>query len=112
MIDGLTLTGRSGQAYEFRVYVWATKFKPVAGVYVIAERSIEPGQRPRYAPLFVGAADDLSKALKDHPRTDCFQLHYANVIGVLKESDAAARERITADLIDALAPPCNAPDAE
>lgn len=111
-IDGLALTGRSGRAYDFRIYVWDTKFKPIAGVYVIAERSIEPGQRPRYAPLFVGAAADLSKVLKDHPRTDCFQLHYANVIGVLKEIDAAARERITADLVDALAPPCNAADAE
>jgi hypothetical protein len=111
-IDGLTLTGRSGHAYDFRIYVWHTKFKPLAGVYAIAERSVEPGKPPHYAPVFVGSADDLSKVLNNHPRTDCFQLHYANVIGVLKEGDAAARERITADLIGALTPPCNAADAE
>jgi hypothetical protein len=62
--------------------------------------------------LFVGSAADLSKAFKGHPRGDCFQMYYANVIGVLKEADAGARERISADLIAALAPPCNAADAE
>jgi hypothetical protein len=111
-IDGVTFTGRSGQAYDFRMYVWNTKFKALPGVYVVASRSMEPGEAPRYEPLFVGPAADLSKALKAHPRIDCFQLHYANVIGVLQEPDAGAREQIAADLVDALAPPCNAPDAD
>lgn len=111
-IDGATFTGRSGRTYEFRIYVWDTKFRALPGVYVIAERSIEPGKPAHYAPLFVGEVVDLSKALQNHPRSDCFQLHYANVIGVLKESDTAARERITTDLIAGLAPPCNAADAE
>ncbi len=73
---------------------------------------MEPGQSPRYESVFIGSAADLSKAFKSHPRGDCFQMYYANVIGVLKEADAAAREKISADLIEALAPPCNADDAE
>ena len=111
-IDAVTLEGASGKQYEFRVYVWDTKFKALPGVYVVASRSMEPGQDARYESLFVGSAADLSKALKNHPRGDCFQMYYANVIGVLKEADAGARERISADLIAALAPPCNAADAE
>ena len=111
-IDGVTFTGRSGQAYDFRVYVWDTKFKALPGVYVVASRSIAPGEAPRYEPLFVGPAPDLSKALKAHARTDCFQLHYANVVGVLQEPDADAREQIVADLVAGLRPPCNAPDAD
>jgi hypothetical protein len=111
-IDAVTLGGASGKQYEFRVYVWDTKFKALPGVYVVASRTLEPGQSPRYESLFVGSSPDLSKAFKSHPRGDCFQMYYANVIGVLKESDAGARENISADLIESLAPPCNADDAE
>jgi hypothetical protein len=111
-IDTVTLAGRSGEEYELRVYVWDTKFKALPGVYVVASRTMEPGSPATYQPLFVGIADDLSKVFKQHPRNDCFQLHYANTIGVLKEPDAAQRERIARDLLDGLSPPCNAPDAD
>jgi len=111
-IDAVTLAGASGKRYEFRVYVWDTKFKSLPGVYVVASRTVEPGESPRYESVFVGAATDLSKAFKNHPRGECFQMYYANVIGVLKETDAGAREKISADLIKSLAPPCNADDAE
>ena len=65
----------------------------------------------QYEPLFVGETADLSAALKSHPRDECFQMYYGNVVGVLKESDDARRTSILADLLDGLAPPCNAPDA-
>jgi hypothetical protein len=110
-IDAVSFAGRSGKQYEFRIYVWNTKFKALPGVYIVASRSIEPGQLPRYESVFVGAATDLSKVFKNHPRGDCFQMYYANVIGVLKESDEKMRARISADLIEGLAPPCNADDA-
>ena len=111
-IDAVTFAGRSGKQYEFRVYVWDTKFKALPGVYVVASRTIEPDQPPLYESVFVGAASDLSKTFKNHPRSDCFQMYYANVIGVLKEADEKKRELISADLIEGLAPPCNADDAE
>lgn len=111
-IDTVTLEGRSGNSYSFRVYVWNTKFKPIAGIYVVAARSVEPGKPASYEPIFVATAEDLSKAIDDHPRTDCFQLYYANVVGLLQHDDAAARDAIAADLVAGLKPPCNAPDAE
>jgi hypothetical protein len=110
-IDEVAFAGRSGHPYDFRVYVWETKFKAVPGVYIVASRTIEPGQRPQYSPLFAGEAQDLSSALKQHARAECFQLYYANVIGVLKEDDDQKRASILADLIDGLALPCNAKDA-
>jgi hypothetical protein len=110
-IDEVTFAGRSGQRYEFRVYVWETKFKAVAGVYIVASRTVEPGEKAQYAPLFAGEAQDLSSALKQHPRDECFQMYYGNVVGVLKEDDGRKRAAILADLIDGLAPPCNAADA-
>lgn len=110
-IDEVPFVGRSGTRYDFRIYVWDTKFKPVAGVYVVASRTIEPGQSAQYAPLFVGEAADMSAVFKNHPRDECFQMYYGNVVGVLKEDDAARRGAILADLLDGLAPPCNAADA-
>jgi hypothetical protein len=110
-IDEVTFAGRSGTRYDFRIYVWDTKFKAVAGVYVVASRTVEPGRRAEYAPLFVGEATDLSSVLKGHPRDECFQMYYGNVVGVLKEDDEGRRTSILADLLASLAPPCNAVDA-
>jgi hypothetical protein len=110
-IDEVQFAGRSGTRYGFRIYVWETTFKAVSGVYIVASRTVEPGREPQYAPLFVGEAPDLSSTFKTHPRDECFQMYYGNVVGVLKEDDAARRGEIMADLLDGLAPPCNAADA-
>jgi hypothetical protein len=110
-IDSVSFKGLSGRSYTFRIYVWDTKFKPLAGVYVVASRSIDPGAPASYDPVFVGMAGDLSQVLKNHPRTECFQMYYANVVGVLQIDDAQERAAVLADLTDGLAPPCNAPDA-
>lgn len=110
-IDEVAFAGQSGQRYDFRIYVWETKFKAVPGVYIVASRTVEPGQRARYEPLFVGQAADLSAVLKGHEREECFQMYYGNVVGVLKEHDGNKRGSILEDLLAGLAPPCNAPDA-
>jgi hypothetical protein len=111
-LDTLRLAGGSGRQYEFRVYVWATKFKAVPGVYVVASRSRDPGKDATYTTLFVGAAADLSKAFRNHPRNECFEMYYANVVGVLREEVDGEREQIVADLVAGLAPPCNAAEGE
>jgi hypothetical protein len=110
-IDDVAFAGRSGQSYAFRVYVWDTKFKAVPGVFVIASRTVEPGQPAQYAPLFAGEARDISAALKNHPRDECFQMYYANVVGVLKEDNDEQRASILNDLLGELPLPCNAADA-
>jgi hypothetical protein len=110
-LDSMGLVGSSGQQYSFRVYVWENKFKPLAAVYVVAERTAEPSQSPRYRPLYVGETEDLSRVFVDHPKDECFQLYYANTIAVLPEPDRATRLRIREDLCSGLAPPCNKDDA-
>lgn len=110
-IDAVSFTGRSGRSYAFRIYVWGTRFKPVAGVYIVASRSIDPGAAPTYEPVFIGMAGDLSEILKDHPRSECFEMYYANVVGVLQIDDEQERAAMFADLVNGLAPPCNAQDA-
>ena len=68
----------------------------------MASRTVEPGQPAQYAPLFVGEAPDLSVELKSHPRDECFQMYYGNVVGVLKEDDDGKRTAILADLLGGL----------
>ena len=110
-IDDVTFAGATGERYAFRVYVWETRFKAVPGVYVVASRTVEPGRPAQYAPLFVGEAEDLSATMARHPRDECFQMYYGNVIGVLKEGSAPRRNAIVADLVAALELPCQIADA-
>lgn len=105
-IDDVTFTGRSGQRHAFRIYVWETKFRAVPGVYVVASRTVEPGQPAQYEPLYFGEAVDLSDVTSGHPHDECFQMYYGNVVGVLKEDDAARRTAIVQDLLATLDPPC------
>jgi hypothetical protein len=111
-IDTLSLTGRSGRSYEFRMYVWRTGLKSLPAVYVVTERSVEPNKPPAYKPLFVGSTDDVSAIFDSHAKQDCFDLHLANTIGVLREADAAKRAGVEQDLLDALSPPCNSAEAD
>ncbi|HEY8522053.1 MAG TPA: hypothetical protein VIN61_18425 [Gammaproteobacteria bacterium] len=106
-LDTVTFDGESGAQYEFRVYVWRTRFKPLPGVYVIASRTIEPGAEPEYSPVYIGTAADLSKVLANHPHHECFELYLANTIAVLQEESEAVRLKVAQDLIAKLRPPCN-----
>jgi len=106
-LDTVKFDGESGEQYEFRVYVWQTRFKPLPGVYVIASRTVEPGQEPEYTPVYIGTAADLSRVLANHPHHECFELYLANTIAVLQQEDEAVRLRVANDLIAKLRPPCN-----
>lgn len=111
-IDQLTFTGQSGRRYDLRLYVWETRFKAFPAVYVVTERTIEPGSAPVYNPIFVGTTSDLSTIFDGHPHQDCFDLYYANTIAILQETDAVSRVAIVHDLVATLQPPCNSSDAE
>lgn len=111
-LDSLTILSRSGATYRLRVYILGNHFKPIPGVYLISERTIEPGERPKYKPIYVGETADLSAVSDNHEKDECFQLHLANTISILPEEDAAARTRIAFDLIKFLRPPCNLRDEE
>ncbi len=106
----LPLTGRSGRRYEFRLYVWRTALRAVPAVYVVTERVVEPQCEPTYNVVFVGSTEDISDLFQGHTQQDCFDLHYANTVGVLHEPDAVIREAIERDLVEALSPPCNSGD--
>jgi hypothetical protein len=106
-LDTVTLAGKSGRTYELRIYPWKHAFKRLAGVYAVMERVVEPGSTPTYTAIYVGETENVRAIFAGHEKNDCFEMHYANTIGVLPEPNAAQRAAIAADLRGALDPPCN-----
>lgn len=109
-LDSIRLRGHSGRDYDFGVYVWGHRFRPVAAAYVVMERRLDPDGTARYLPLYVGDADDLSHIFENHPREECFQVYLANTIGVHRDERSESRKGIVEDLLAALEPPCNKPE--
>lgn len=110
-LDTVTLAGKSGRAYELRIYAWKHPFKLLSAVYVVMERVIEAQTAPSYSPIYVGETENVRTVFAGHAKSECFEMYYANTIGVLPEPDAAQRAAIVADLRAALDPPCNRNDS-
>jgi hypothetical protein len=106
-IDTLTLAGKSGRTYQLRIYPWKHAFKRLAGVYAVMERAIESRTTPTYSTIYVGETENVRAIFAGHEKRECFEMYFANTIGVLPESDAAQRAAIADDLRAALDPPCN-----
>jgi hypothetical protein len=110
-IDTVTLVGKSGRKYQFRIYPLKHRFKVLSGVYAVMERVIEPRSTPKYSTIYVGETENLAAVFSGHEKSECFEMYYANTIGVLPEADAAERVAIANDLRGALDPPCNRADS-
>jgi hypothetical protein len=110
-LDTLTLVGKSGRKYEFRIYPLKHRFKRLSGVYAVMERVVEPRSAPKYSTVYVGETVDLASVLSGHAKAECFEMYFANTIGVFPEADATKRAAIADDLSGALAPPCNRADS-
>ena len=106
-IDTVTLAGKSGRTYQLRIYPWKHPFKQLAAVYAVMERGIESRSTPTYSTIFVGETENIRTVFAGHDKGECFEMYYANTIGVLPEPDAAWRATIADDLRAALDPPCN-----
>jgi hypothetical protein len=71
------------------------------------ERAIESRSTPAYSTIYVGETDNVRTVFANHDKRECFEMYYANTIGVLPEPDASWRAAIAEDLRVALDPPCN-----
>ena len=106
-IDTVTLVGKSGRTYQLRIYAWKHVFKRLAAVYAVMERVIESRSTPTYSTIYVGETENIRAIFAGHEKRECFEMYYANTVGVLPEPDAAQRAAIAGDLRAALDPPCN-----
>lgn len=79
-IGTITLTGASGNKYEFNIYPFGTEFNDIGAVYYISKRTV---------------------------KADCFSRYGANCISTHREDNEENRLSIESDLIEAYKPPCN-----
>ncbi|MFT3728926.1 MAG: hypothetical protein QM759_13970 [Terricaulis sp.] len=101
--DTVTLTGRSGQQYQFAIWRRETTFQAKGGVFIMAR--VEGW--PRFHIVYIGDVADMSKRPFVRDRIPCFNQHGVDHIFTLEEQDAGKRKAIADDLIQATMPVCN-----
>jgi hypothetical protein len=106
-LGAMTLTGQSGQKYQFDVYPLTTTFKAVGAVYYISKRTPKQDGGGDHSKIYIGQTGDLSDRFDNHHKADCFEKRGANCISVHTDDDEDSRLTKEADLIDAYKPPCN-----
>ena len=99
--------GASGRAYAFKIYALGTRFRKLAGVYVITNRSNDADGRHRHVPLYVGQTRDLSQPLAELQKADAFLENGANCVCLLGDASEQSRLAKQQDLIAAIHPMCN-----
>lgn len=104
----LTLTGQSGQTYDFDVYPASTKWADNVGcVYYISKRTVKSNGHGNHSAIYVGETEDLKARLANHHKQSCFDNHNYNAVSIHKISGANARQTAESDLIASMRLPCN-----
>ena len=98
-----TLTGQSGQQYQFDAFPWDTEFEATGAVYYVSKRT-DAGD---HTSIYVGQTGDISERFDNHHKADCFRRHGRNCISGHVDSSETSRLAKEDDLIKALNPPCN-----
>lgn len=106
-IANLSLTGESGNMYQFSVYPFDTKFNSVGAVYVITRRTVKADGKGDHHVIYVGETENLGDRFDNHHKAGCFDRHNANCICVHRDNDGRSRLDKEADLIKANSPACN-----
>lgn len=106
-IANLSLTGESGNKYQFSVYPFDTNFKSVGAVYAITRRTVKADGNGDHAVIYIGETEDLGDRFDNHHKAGCFDRHNANCICIHRDDGARSRLAKEADLIKAESPACN-----
>lgn len=98
----ITLTGCSGNSYEFTIYKKGTSFKEVGGVYYVTK--IVDNKHSR---IYLGITNDLSTRFDDHHKEDCFEKYGVTHIAIYRSSSDTNRKKIEKDILCNYKFPCN-----
>lgn len=99
--------GKSGQTYRFKVYPLGTKLRPLSGIYLVTNRCRNKQGGYQYITLYVGATNDLSQPIAEHPKASDFKRHGANSICLQSDNSEESRIAKQVDISAALEPACN-----
>jgi predicted GIY-YIG superfamily endonuclease len=104
----LTLSGISGQKYEFIIYSKDTDFHAVGAVYAITRAYHKLNEiKSSHHLIYIGQTDDLSQRFDYHHQLNCFNRHKWNRICIHLDENETSRLEKERDLIDNYDPICN-----
>ena len=106
-IATLTVSGKSGNKYDFDVYSFNTSFKAIGAVYLITERTKKSDGGGSHSYIYVGETDDLSTRFNSHHKAACFTRQNANCKCIFAEESENKRLSIESDILDNDNFPCN-----
>ena len=104
----LTLTGQSGQTYNFDVYPSDASWNSgIACVYYISKRTKKSDGTGSHNAIYVGETEDLKDRLANHHKQQCFDSNGYNAVSIHQESNSQSRLSVESDLIASHDLPCN-----
>ena len=103
----IIFTGKNGKKYEFDIYEFGTKFKPLSAVYFITNRIKQSDNSYNHTRIYVGETDDLSTRFDNHHKDNCFKKHKANCTCIHLDNSEKSRLEKEKDLIENYHPLCN-----
>ncbi len=100
--------GGSGRWYEFEIARAQRAWDAIGGIYMFVKPHDQPSQDwGGPTPLYIAKTDDFSQSLARHDMWRAAENLGAKEIHLLVVKDAAARERVERDLLEAQAPILN-----
>jgi hypothetical protein len=95
-------SGKSGEENRFEVWPIATRFKPMAAVYVVTRREVTTGtfQRAEHEQIYLGHTTDISGPLGTQAQLAGFDASGANCVCLYPVESAERRAAIKKDLED------------
>ncbi len=103
----LTIVGKSGKKYTFKLYTIDTKFKPLSAIYLFTERYVSTNNKYNHNLIYCGMTGDLSIRFKDHHKDGCIEKHNANCICIFSVDTEKERKEIETDILEAKSFLCN-----
>lgn len=99
-----TLTGDSGDEYEFEVHALDANFDAVGAVYAVTRK-----EGDEHVVLYVGQTGALSDRFDGHHKSGCFDEKDADCLCVHLDGNEDSRLKKESDLISRYHPTCNGP---
>ena len=93
--------------YNFEVFPLAAEIEDTSAIFVISKRKTDKRGKGHHAFICIGQTDSILKEIKKHQKAKCVKQHQANVVCLLKETDAEKRLKIESDLRLAHQSVCN-----
>lgn len=93
--------------YNFEVIPLTAEFEDTSAIFIISKRKTDKRGKGHHSFVCIGQGDSILQEIKKHQKAKCVKKHQANVVCLLRETDAENRLKIEADIRAAHTSVCN-----